>query len=509
MMQENNVMKKDNLFIKIILIPFLIFKYAFYGFKFITFDLFTAENKKVNEENVLDELYFKVKGSKEKERVEKKYSKRYLASLEKEKALLSKDLVEAGATRSSSQILYLYKAKDTDGNIITDTIKAFSKLDVNTYLINEGFEVYSIKNSKWIEFVHQEASSSKLSTKEVLFFLTQLSTYVKAGMSVSESIKVLQKQVVSNHRKSKLYEAINFELSLGENFSAALEKQGEAFPPLLVNMIKAAEASGTLNDTLDDMTNYYAQLYSTKKQMFSAVAYPMTILIFSFIVISFILIYVVPQFTSIYESNSSEVTGITLAVISTSDFLKNNILYVVLGIIIFIGLFVFLFKNSKSFKLNVQICLMKIPVIKDIIIYNELIIFSKTFSSLLKNGVFITDSVDILCKITSNEVYKTIHAKTIDNVVKGKKFSEAFKDHWAVPDVAYHMIVTGEETGDLPNMMGKVSEYYQTMHKAVVNNLKTLIEPVLTAFLAIIVGIIIIAVIVPMYGIYNDISGGV
>ena len=149
---------------------------------------------------------------------------------------------------------------------------------------------------------------------------------------------------------------------------------------------------------------------------------------------------------------------------------------------------------------------MHVPIIKDVIIYNELTIFSKTFASLLRNNVFITDSMDILSRITNNEVYRAILYRTINNIIKGEKISEAFKDHWAIPDVAYYMIVTGESTGDLANMMQKVSEYYQLLHKNIINNLKALIEPIMISFLAIIVGIIIVAVIGPMFGMYNQIA---
>ena len=114
--------------------------------------------------------------------------------------------------------------------------------------------------------------------------------------------------------------------------------------------------------------------------------------------------------------------------------------------------------------------------------------------------------MDILSKITNNEIYKAILYKTINNIVKGEKISEAFKDHWAVPDVAYYMIVTGESTGDLATMMQKVSEYYQLLHKNIINNLKAFIEPVMIAFLAVVVGLIIIAVIVPMFGMYEQIQ---
>ncbi len=170
-----------------------------------------------------------------------------------------------------------------------------------------------------------------------------------------------------------------------------------------------------------------------------------------------------------------------------------------------IVLFVIAYKNVKAFRRGVQKLLMHIPVVKDLIIYQELTIFTKTFASLLKNNVFITDSIEILSKITNNEIYKSILYRTINNIVKGDKISEAFKDHWAVPEVAYYMIVTGESTGELDKMMQKVSEYYQGLHRSTVNNLKAFIEPVLIAALAVVVGVIIVSVVVPMFSLYDEV----
>ena len=149
---------------------------------------------------------------------------------------------------------------------------------------------------------------------------------------------------------------------------------------------------------------------------------------------------------------------------------------------------------------------MKMPIIKNLIIYNELTIFTKTFASLLKNNVFITDSMDLLVKITNNEIYKDIMFKTIENISKGDSISESFKNHWAIPEVAYHMIVTGESTGELASMMQKVSEYYQEQHRNLVTNLKNFIEPVMICTLAVVVGLIIIAVMGPMFGLYDSIN---
>ena len=132
--------------------------------------------------------------------------------------------------------------------------------------------------------------------------------------------------------------------------------------------------------------------------------------------------------------------------------------------------------------------------------------FTKTFSSLLSHNVFITESMEVLNKITNNEIYKMLILDTMTNLAKGDKISDAFKDHWAFPLPAYEMLVTGEKTGELPEMMAKVSAYYQELHKQQVARIKTFIEPILTVFLTVIVGFIIMAIIIPMFGMYESIQ---
>ena len=133
-------------------------------------------------------------------------------------------------------------------------------------------------------------------------------------------------------------------------------------------------------------------------------------------------------------------------------------------------------------------------------------IFSKTFASLLKNNVQITESIDILSKITNNEIYKEIMINTVNNIAAGDKISEAFKDQWAVPDVAYYMIVTGESTGQLAEMMGTVAHHFQEQHRTIIGTLKSLIEPIMIVLLAGIVGIIVISILIPMFNMYESIS---
>ena len=168
-------------------------------------------------------------------------------------------------------------------------------------------------------------------------------------------------------------------------------------------------------------------------------------------------------------------------------------------------LLIFMYKKVKAFRTLVQYIAMHLPLVGKLIIYNEMHLFAKTFSVLNKNNVLLTDSIDILSKITSNEFYKMIMYDTISNLLRGDKISLSFKDNWAVPTLAYYMISTGEATGELSEMLEKVSVYYEQEQRNLGNSLKTLIEPILMIILAVIVGGIMISIIVPMYDITKNI----
>lgn len=518
-----NVTQSSNILVDFIKAWFYILLYALKGAKFLLIDLWIAlfnsfsfsldktyqKVQKPDDVEDSDQMYNRTKITKAKKVKKYHYSQRTLDKYEKMKIELSNDLQTAGATRSRMPNIYRFTVRNVngDGKIFSDTISGFSKLDINSFLVNEGYEVYSIETKPIYNFLYKDSSllGSKMKMKDLIFWLTQLATYLKAGITLNEAVKILSAQMKKNKKNQKIFKSISYELSLGESFSNAMAKQGNFFPALLINMIKAAEATGTLQETLDDMANYYTDVNNTRKEMISALTYPAIITVFAVAVVTFIIIYVVPQFTKIYATSNIEVTGLTKIIVNLSDFLSANIVLVILIIVLVIATLFVLYKKLKAFRVPAQILFMKIPVIKDVIIYKELSIFAKTFASLLRNNVFITESMDILSKITANEVYKAIMYKTINNIVKGEKISDAFMDHWAVPDVAYYMIVTGESTGQLGEMMQKVSDYYQTMHKGIVAQLKSFIEPIMIAFLALMIAAIIIAVIVPMFQLYNGI----
>ncbi|HHU54470.1 MAG TPA: hypothetical protein GXZ63_01485 [Mollicutes bacterium] len=412
------------------------------------------------------------------------------------------------AERSDVKLLYEYVAKNSEGKVVKGYFEAFSKVEVHSFLLGEGFEVYSIRTNRWITLLHGRSSvnKTKIKTKDLLFFLTQLSTYIKSGIPLVESLKILTRQF-ANKSYQRIFRSMIYDLTMGDSFSEALIKQGVAFPKLLINMVKAAEMTGQLVETLDDMAEYYSETEKTRKQMITAMIYPTVVLVLSIAVITFIIMFVIPRFVGIYENmDAAEIPKFTLIIMGASDFLEKNIIWMVIGVVVLILIIRYLYNNVKLIRTFFQWFFMHLPGFGDILIFNEVTIFTKTFSSLLSHNVFITDSMDVLNRITNNEIYKMLILDTISNLARGERLSLAFQGHWAFPLPAYEMLVTGEKTGQLAEMMEKVSTYYQELHRNAVTRLKSLIEPALIVFLTFVVGIIVLAIIVPMFGAFNSIQ---
>lgn len=424
---------------------------------------------------------------------------------EKNLQLKVMELTAQDAIKNTKNIRYRYKVRDKKGNITDGKLDALSKLDVHSFLMNQGYDVLSIEEDELFNKLGLvQLVTRPMKDKDLNFFLTQLSTYIKAGIPLIDAINILAKQA-RDRKIRNLYQRLVFELTTGETFSEALNKQGPVFPKLLINMVKTSELTGNLTGVLDDMADYYKTIDENRKQIISAMTYPVVIFIIAIVVLVYIILFVVPEFTDMYAQIGSELPPITVMIVKMSDFLATNLLYVILVIIAIFTILSILYKNVTTFRYFVQRTLMHIPVIKNVIIYKEVIMFTKTFASLINYDVFITDSMEILGKVTSNEIYKNLIRDAVINLSNGNGVSPAFKDNWAFPPIAYEMLLTGERTGRLGAMMAKVAEYYNTEQKNLITQLKSLIEPVMIIFLAVIVGIVLLAVVVPMFSMYEQI----
>ncbi len=397
---------------------------------------------------------------------------------------------------------FKYVIQKPGGKKNKNTFEAYNAQEVRNFFTSEGYQVLEVKLVQGLNI--SIGGPRKLKAAELAFILTQLSTYLRAGIPLIDSVRIIAKQSTDKSRK-KIFERVVYDLLTGESFSNALTRQPKVFPRLLVHMIKTAELTGDLPAVLDDMADYYTSADQTRRRMISAMTYPTVIFFFAIIVVSFILMYVVPQFISLFADQGATLPLTTRLVIGASQFLKNNSIWIVIAILILFIIYKILFNNVRGFKKGMQTFYMSLPVISKIIIYNEITIFTKTFASLINHGVQITDSMEVLSNLTDNEVYKTIIQNTLNNLSKGSRISTAFENHWAFPVIAYEMLVTGENTGKLGLMMDKVADYFSLLHKNVVEQIKSLVEPTLIALLAVAAGVIILSIIQPMFGIYNTV----
>ncbi len=398
---------------------------------------------------------------------------------------------------------YRYTIINSMGKKEQGTFDAESENDVRNFLLAQDYQVLSItERSKYDIDI---GGNGHIKAADLAFSLTQLSTYIRSGIPLADSVRILAKQTKRPNLK-KSFNQLVYELLKGESLSSAMELQETVYPKLLINMVKTAEMTGDLPSILDDMAEYYTSMEETRKQMKSAMTYPLVVLTLAFGVLIFMLTYLVPQFTAMFEENGAELPALTKAIIAISDFIKTKWYVLLIVIVGVVGTFWFCYKKVQPFREFVQMCIMHVPVFGNIIIYNEIANFTKTFASLLNHGVFITDSMEILSKITNNEIYIKVMNETLENLGKGDSISSAFKGKWCVPVVAYEMIVTGESTGQLGAMMEKVAGHFQMLHKSMIDQMKSLIEPILICFLALVVGVILVSIIQPMFSIYSQVK---
>lgn len=416
----------------------------------------------------------------------------------------SNQVVSGNQAMTKVKTRYKYVAYDKNGKQVKGYFDAFRRMDVESFLTAQGYKILDIKAKKISKAGDFFTFSNEMKYKDLVFFLTQLSTYIKSGIPLTESLVMIENQT-KDKKKKDLYKRIVYELNTGANFSEALARQGNVFPKLLINMLKTSELTGNLTESLDDMAAYYKTADSNRKQVISALTYPSVVLVISIAVLTFLLIFIIPKFQNIFDQLGSNLPGITLFLINMSTFLQNNVVKIVLAIFACIIIIVMLYRHVKKFRYCVQWVAMHIPVIKDVLIDNEVVMFTKTFSSLIRHDVFITDSIEMLGKITNNEIYKDIIKEAVTNLSAGAGLSPAFENKWAFPRVAYEMLVTGEKTGRLGVMMENVANYYEEEQKNLIQRLKSLIEPVMIIVLAFIVGVILLAIFIPMFSIYSDI----
>ncbi|MFD1038123.1 type II secretion system F family protein [Virgibacillus byunsanensis] len=394
---------------------------------------------------------------------------------------------------------YQYTGKKTSGQKITGKVEADSKKDALVELENSGLIVFEIAEAKtWNRDI---VLNKKVNNKEFVIFLRQYSTLIHAGISISEATKTMFRQTESKVLKLALID-MDKQLDQGQSLSKAVERHPKVFPSLLVNMINAGEASGKLDDILNQMADYYEKEYRNKQKVVSALIYPGVVGVITLVLSIFLLVFIVPQFVSMFHSLGEEVPPYTRFILNLSDWLRSFwwvfVILMALGIVIYKYVIQF-----DSLIYRIDRIKMKFPFLGALVHKGAMVRMTQTLSTLVNSAVPILQSVEITEKVVGNRVIQDVLEQARKSLEVGESITIPMKDHWAFPALVTQMIKIGEKTGTLDQMLSKAAEFYEEELDQLSTRIKTLIEPLMIIILTVIVGGIITAVVIPMFSLFE------
>ncbi|KAA0549235.1 type II secretion system F family protein [Bacillus sp. BGMRC 2118] len=398
---------------------------------------------------------------------------------------------------------YKYEGRSAKGKV-DGIITSPSKREALVQLREQGIRIFEVVEIQETLLTKELTFGNPVKLEHFVIYLRQFGTLLKAGISVVDATKILSQQTASKHLKRTLLD-VEEDLRSGVALSQAAAKHKKVFTPMFINMVRAGEASGNLDETLERLADHYEKQHYTKQKIVSALAYPIVVAVIAVAVVIFLLVQVVPTFVGMFEGFNAELPLITQLVLNASDFMQKFWwLFIILAIVVyfaFIGL-----KQQKSTRYYLHYIQLKIPIFGPMFQKAAIARMTRTLSSLFSSSVPILQAISIVENVVENEVLAKVLNESKDSLERGVSLTEPMKKHWAFPPLVTQMIAIGEETGSLDAMLGKVADFYEKEVESTTDRLKSLIEPLMIVFLAGIVGTIVTAIIVPMFDIFNKIN---
>ncbi|WP_144547828.1 type II secretion system F family protein [Bacillus sp. X1(2014)] len=396
---------------------------------------------------------------------------------------------------------YKYTGRDRKGKR-QGTVNAGSKREAMEKLKEEGIRVIEITQVPETLMTKDLTFGTPVKLQDFVIYLRQFSTLIKAGVTVVEATSILAYQTESKALKKALLD-VEQEMREGNPLSEAVAKHKKIFNQMFINLVKAGEVSGNLDETLDRLAEHFEKQHYTRQKIVSALSYPIAVGIIAIIVVIFLLVAVVPTFVSMFDDMGGELPAITKFVLSASDFMQS--FWWIVGLLIFAMVFlVAYFKKNNKTKYYFDYYLLKIPVFGNLLQKAALARMMRTLSSLFSSSVPILQAMSIVEKVVENEVLAKVIRKSRDSLEKGRSMTEPMQNHWAFPPLVTQMIVIGEETGALDAMLSKIAEFYEKEVENGTDRLKSLIEPLMIVFLAGLVGTIVMSIMVPMFTMFDQ-----
>ncbi|RAP74749.1 type II secretion system F family protein [Paenibacillus montanisoli] len=385
-------------------------------------------------------------------------------------------------------------------------------------LISESRREAVLKlREKGIAVTHLQEAQTNLFNKELnitignpvklehfVTYCRQFATLIKAGVSIVDSTKILAEQTESKALRKALLQ-VEEDIRGGTAFSDAAEKHAKVFPVLFINMIRASEFSGTLDESLNNLAATFEKQHVTRQKIKSALAYPIILAIACAGTAIYLLTSVVPTFASMFADFDAELPKITQFVMGASDWMQSFWWLILLFAAGSVAAIVIAKKHPQG-SYYLDHALLKMPIFGALIRKATIARMARTLSSLVSSSVPILQAITIVEKVVLNKVMANVLETSKQSLERGGMLSEPFNKHWIFPPLVTQMVRIGEQTGSLDTMLSKVADFYETEVDMAADRLKSLIEPIMVVIMAGVVGVIVLSIVVPMFDIYQHVQ---
>ncbi|MDH6428664.1 type II secretion system protein F [Paenibacillus odorifer] len=398
--------------------------------------------------------------------------------------------------------LFEYQVKTSAGKSIKGKLTATDKPTAMEELRKRGLTVFSLIERKTTILSMDIYIGNPVKPIHFIIYCRQFATLMRAGVSIVDATRILAEQTESKPLRKALVD-VNSSLMRGISFSQAVQDHKKIFPQLFVSMIRAGEESGDIEGTLDRLAMFFEKQHTTTEKIKSALTYPITVGVMAIAAVIYLLWAIVPQFVTMFESMDAELPAITQMVLALSKSIQGQWYFWILGVLLLVIAFQ-ITKRTEKGAYALDYAKLKIPVFGKLNQKGSIAQFTRTFSSLYASSVPILQSLVIVEEVAGNKVIGKFIRSAGDSLRQGNPLSEPLKKAWVFPPLVTQMIAIGEETGALDTMLSKVADFYEMDVENTVDRLKSLLEPLLIAFLAAVVGVIVAAIMLPMFSLYGN-----
>ncbi len=390
---------------------------------------------------------------------------------------------------------YQYSAKDKSGKTVSGSLDAPSESEAADILHKKELVIVSLGEVRKKAVKQKEKGGVK--QDDLVIFSRQLATMIDAGIPLVQSLSILGEQIESKALKSVVV-SVRQDIEAGISFCDALDRHPKVFSELFINMSKAGEASGMLDEVLDRLATYLEKTAALNRKIKSSLVYPAVVISMAIIITSVLLLKVVPTFKGIFEMLGGKLPLPTQILITASDILRQYFIFVVIALIL-LGILLKKYIDTKKGRYNFDKLKLRVPVLGQLFRKVALAKFSRTFSTLVKSGVAILNALDIVAKTSGNRIVEEAIANCRIAVRNGEPIAKPLSKSRVFPPMVCRMIGVGEQTGQLEKMLSKIADFYDEQVDAAVSALTSIIEPLVIALLGIIIGGIVIALFMPIF----------